>query len=253
MNIVFIGAGNLATHLAGACRAAGHTIVQVYSRAMENAVLLAAKTGAEAVNELVQISPAAQLYIFSVKDDALPSVIQGMPHTGGVWAHTAGSLPMQLFAARNTKHGVIYPLQTFSKQRKVDFTTIPVFIEGSSTTVTRLLEELAGTLTPNIHYLSGDKRRYLHLAAVYACNFVNHMYTLASEITETEEISFDVLMPLILETASKVTDMPPRAAQTGPAVRFDKEVMQHHLSLLTDDRMRELYTLISTSIHQHSL
>ncbi len=147
MNIVFIGAGNLATHLAEACRAAGHTIVQVYSRTMENAALLAARTGAEAVNELAQISPAAQLYIFSVKDDALPSVVQEMPHAGGVWVHTAGSLPMQLFAARNAKHGVIYPLQTFSKQRKVDFTTIPVFIEGSNSAVIHLLEELVGTLT----------------------------------------------------------------------------------------------------------
>jgi len=253
MKIVFIGAGNLATHLAEACKASGNEIVQVYSRTMESATLLAGKTGATPINELAQISLAADLYLFSVKDDALPAVIQQMPQTGGVWAHTAGSLPMQLFAARKKEHGVIYPLQTFSKHRKIDFASIPVFIEGSSPVTTCLLEELAGTISRNVRRLSGEKRRYLHLAAVYACNFVNHMYTLASEITGKEDIPFEVLIPLITETAAKVAEMTPQAAQTGPAVRFDEAVMRSHLSLLTDQQMKEIYTLISKSIHHHSL
>lgn len=253
MNVVFIGAGNLATHLARACRSAGHTIVQVYSRTMENAVLLAAQTGAEATNELSQISPAAHLYIFSVKDDALPAVIQQMPGTGGAWVHTAGSLPMQLFAARKEEHGVIYPLQTFSKNREINFSSVPIFIEGSSPATTRMLEELSKSLSCNVHLLSGDKRRCLHLAAVYACNFVNHMYTLASEIIEKEELPFGFLLPLITETAAKVGEISPQAAQTGPAVRYDEEVMEKQLSLLTDPVMKELYSLISKDIHRHSL
>lgn len=253
MQIVFIGAGNLATHLAEACKVAGNEIVQVYSRTMESATLLAGKTGATPINELAQISPTADLYLFSVKDDVLPAVIQQMPQTGGVWAHTAGSLPMQLFAARKMEYGVIYPLQTFSKHRKIDFASIPVFIEGSSPATTLLLEELACTLSRNVRCLSGEKRRYLHLAAVYACNFVNHMYTLASEITGKEAIPFEVLIPLITETAAKVTEMTPQAAQTGPAIRFDEAVMRSHLSLLTDPQMKEIYILISKSIHHHSL
>ncbi len=253
MKIVFIGAGNLATHLAAACKAAGNNIVQVYSRTMENATLLAGETGAEAVNNLEQIRLDADLYIFSVKDDALPAVVRQMPPTEGVWAHTAGSLSMDLFAARKAEHGVIYPLQTFSKQRKVDFASIPLFIEGSNPATTRLLEELAGSLSRNVCRLSGEKRRTLHLAAVYACNFVNHMYTLASEIIGREGLPFDLLLPLIAETAAKVTEMAPQAAQTGPAIRFDEEVMRRHLSLLPDPETKELYTLISKSIHKHSI
>jgi predicted short-subunit dehydrogenase-like oxidoreductase (DUF2520 family) len=252
MQIVFIGAGNVATHLAEACKESGNEIVQVYSRTMESATLLAGKTGAMPIHELKQISPDADLYLFSVKDDVLPSVIQQMPHTGGVWAHTAGSLPMQLFAARTTEYGVIYPLQTFSKQRKIDFASIPLFIEGSSPDTTLLLEELARTLSRNVRHLSGEKRRYLHLAAVYACNFVNHMYTLAAEITGKEDIPFELLIPLITETAAKVTEMTPQAAQTGPAVRFDEAVMQSHLSLLTDQQMKDIYILISKNIYQHA-
>lgn len=253
MTIVFIGAGNLATHLSRACRSAGHNIVQIYSRTIENALVLAAQTGAEAVNELSQVDTAADLYLFSVKDDALPVVIQEMPQTGGIWVHTAGSLPMQLFAARKAEYGVLYPLQTFSKHRVISFSSIPVFIEGSSPAVTQLLESLAGSLSNSVYQLSGDRRRYLHLAAVYACNFVNHMYTLASEITEKEELPFNVLLPLIAETAAKVSELPPLAAQTGPAVRYDEEVMKKHLSLLTDPVTKEIYRLISKSIHRHSI
>lgn len=252
MHIILIGAGNLATHFARACRSAGHTIVQIYSRKMENAARLAAETGAEAINELAQINPAAHLYIFSVKDDALPAVIQQMPATGGVWVHTAGSMPMQLFAKRKAAYGVIYPLQTFSKYRKLNFSSIPVFIEGNNPATIRMLEELAHSLSDHVYVLSGDKRRDLHLAAVFACNFVNHMYTLASEITEKEDLPFDVLLPLITETAAKVAEIPPQAAQTGPAVRYDEAVMEKHLSLLTDPATKEIYRLISKSIHRHS-
>lgn len=252
MRIVFIGAGNLATHLAEACKTAGHEILQIYSRTKENAVTLADKTSAEAVNDLSQVNPAAHIYLFSVKDDALPAVIEQMPQTGGVWAHTAGSLSMNLFAARHAERGVLYPLQTFSKHRKIDFGSIPIFVEGSSAATTCLLEELAGTLSGNVQRLSGEKRRFLHLAAVYACNFVNHMYTLAAEITHKEEIPFDLLLPLIAETAAKVTTMAPRDAQTGPAVRYDEKVMAKHRALLNDPEMEKLYTLLSKSIHKHT-
>lgn len=252
MRIVLIGAGNLSTHLAEACIAVHHEILQVYSRTLENAESLAAIIGAVAINDLSLVDPTAQLYIFSVKDDALPAVIEQMPQTEGVWAHTAGSLPMHLFATRHANNGVLYPLQTFSKQRKVDFRTIPLFVEGSNASTTILLEEFAGTLSGNVHLLSSEKRRFLHLAAVYACNFVNHMYTLAADITHKEGIPFDLLLPLITETASKVVTMTPCEAQTGPAARNDENVMAKHRALLNNPEMEEVYTLLSKSIYNHA-
>lgn len=249
MKIVFLGSGNVATHLARALKASGNEIVQVYSRTAENAKLLAAQTGAEPVSVLGAVDPSVDLYIFSVKDDALPEVIRQMPQTNGVWVHTAGSIPATLFSSRKEAYGVIYPLQTFSRDRALPMHDVPLFIEGSTPETTLFLEHLAGTLSAHVIPLSGEKRRYLHLAAVFACNFTNHMYTLAADILRREQIPFDVLKPLITETAAKVMTMDPVKAQTGPAVRSDKEVMQRHLALIDEPWEKEIYSLISKSIH----
>lgn len=248
MKIVFLGSGNVATHLAKALHGAGHTIIQVFSRSQENATLLADKVGAEAVSHLHLINTEAELYLFSVNDDALQQVILQMPQTSGVWAHTAGSMPMSIFSSRKEEHGVIYPLQTFSKARELDFSAIPLFIEGSTPATVHLLEELSRHISREVHLLSGEKRGYLHLAAVFACNFVNHMYTLSSQILINEDIPFGILRPLIAETAAKVTVMTPKEAQTGPARRNDEKVMRDHLALITQPQMKELYRLISKSI-----
>ena len=248
MTIVFIGSGNVSTHLAKALFAAGHLILQVFSRSVDNATLLAREVGAEPVDRYRLINTEADLYLFCVKDDALQEVILQMPQTGGIWAHTSGSMPMTLFASRKEEYGVIYPLQTFSKTRLLHFSNIPLFIEGSTLATARLLENLALTISHEVQLLSGDKRGYLHLAAVFACNFVNHMYHLSSEILLNEEIPFRVLRPLIEETAAKVGEMSPAQAQTGPAVRHDEKVMHNHLLLIGDQRIKEIYTLISKSI-----
>lgn len=249
MKIVFLGSGNVATRLAIALKKVGHEIVQVYSRTGKNATLLAEKTGAEPINEVARVTDAADLYIFSVKDDALPDIIANMPSVKGVWVHTAGSVSMDLFSSHAKEYGVLYPLQTFSRDREVDFAHIPFFIEGSSMETVQLLGELAGTLSAHVHRLSEEKRATLHLAAVFACNFTNHMYALADEIIGEEGIPFDVLKPLITETAAKVMEMRPREAQTGPAVRFDEKVMQVHLERLNSIAMKELYMQVSKSIH----
>ncbi|WP_298650805.1 Rossmann-like and DUF2520 domain-containing protein [uncultured Proteiniphilum sp.] len=252
MKIVFIGSGNVATHMAAALKASGSEIVQVYSRMFGNAGKLARRLGAEPIDDIAQVYCGADFYIFSVKDDALPGIIAQMPLTGGVWVHTAGSIPISVLSPHNDR-GVLYPLQTFSRDREVDFWDIPVFIEGNTAETAGLLRDLAETISGNVHYLSGDKRRVLHLAAVFACNFANHMYTLASEIVGEEEISFHLLNPLIAETAAKVAVMDPRTAQTGPAVRFDEKVMRKHLELLSDPLKREIYSLLSKSIHNISV
>ena len=252
MRIVFLGSGNVATHMALALKALGHTIVQVYSRKKENAMELANQIGAEPVDQIARITSTADLYIFSIKDDALPGVIADMPHSEGVWVHTAGSVPMNVFSSYVKKFGVLYPLQTFSKQRTISFSGIPLFIEGNCMEVLTFLEVLAVSLSGNVHRLCSEKRAILHLAAVFAGNFSNHMYALADRIIAEENISFDVLRPLIAETTAKAMEFSPNEVQTGPAVRGDEKVMQAHLELLNTPELRELYTQLSKSIHSVS-
>lgn len=248
MKITMIGAGNVATHITLALAEKGHTILQVWSRTAEHAGKLAERVGAASLAALGEISPDADLYLFCVKDDALPQVIAAMPETGGIWVHTAGSLPMGLFATRKSDYGVIYPLQTFSRNRELSFEEIPLFVEGSTPANAAILEQLAQALSHRVYRLPGDKRKKLHLAAVFACNFVNHLYALSAEILNEEELPFEVLLPLITETAAKVREMAPVAAQTGPALRGDEKVMQQHLDQIVDPHVREIYRLLSGSI-----
>lgn len=249
MDIVIIGSGNVATHMTTALKASGNRVVQVYSRTFNNAELLAQRVEAEPIDNIGKIYPTADLYILSVKDDVLSGTVAQMPLTTGVWAHTGGSVPISILS-QHKKIGAIYPLQTFSREREVNFRDIPLFIEGNSSETTTFLKNVAETISGNVHLLSGDKRRILHLAAVFACNFANHMYTLASEIMGEEDLPFHLLNSLISETAAKVMVVDPRSAQTGPAVRFDEEVMQKHLDLLDDPMKKEIYSMLSRSIHK---
>lgn len=253
MKIVFIGSGNVATHLAKALHNAGQDIVQVFSRNMENARVLSSLFSANATDDIRQIIPNADIYIFSVKDDVLPELISQIPSNKGLWVHTAGTVPVDVFASYSQNYGVFYPLQTFSKERAIDFSAIPIFIEGCNNEVTSILEKLAKSISDNVRFLSSEKRRYTHLAAVFACNFVNHMYVLASEVLEQGDVPFHVLEPLIKETAAKIREMTPQEAQTGPAVRFDEKVISKHLELINDEATREIYNIISNSIYKHSL
>ena len=171
-----IGAGNLATQLARSLPAAGHEVVQVYSRSRESAELLAGRMGCEAVAELAAVRPDADVYVFAVKDSVLSQLVATLPQCGddSVLVHTAGSMPMDLFGSRSEHYGVLYPMQTFSKQRDVDFRQIPAFIESSDAFSHDVLCALASSLCDRVVEMSTEDRRYLHLAAVWACNFVNH-------------------------------------------------------------------------------
>ena len=253
MKIIFIGSGNLATQLSLCLKEVGHSIIQVFSQSIENAKLLAEKLGAEYTNDIKHIYQDADLYLFSVKDDILGQLIQNLPPTNGVLAHTAGAISMNVFDGRKENYGVFYPLQTFNKNRKIDFYQIPVFIEANDSITSECLEEIAKSVSGHFQFLSSDNRKYLHLAAVFACNFTNHMYVLASDILKDQGLSFDVLKPLINETANKVMELSPQLAQTGPAVRFDENVIQKHISLLKDDAIKELYIKLSKSIYSHTL
>lgn len=251
--IVLVGAGNLATNLAKALYKKGFRIAQVYSRTAESAKQLAQQVEAEFTTQLTDIYPYARLYIVALKDDALlqllPQIVKGREHA--LWVHTAGSIPMDVWQEYVERFGVFYPMQTFSKQREVDFSSLPIFVEGNSVTDTEFLKEVAGVLSNKVYEATSEQRKSLHLAAVFTCNFTNHMYALAAELLQKYRLPFDVMLPLIDETAQKVHEMAPADAQTGPAKRFDGHVMNGHLQMLGDEpEMQAIYRMLSKSIHR---
>lgn len=250
MNIVFIGAGKLATHLATELVKHSFTIQQVYSRTAHSSQELAKKVNAKATSNTKEIETNADIYIFSVKDSALLSVITDMPPNNGLWLHTAGSITLDIFKGYSTRYGVLYPFQTFSDNRDLNFRKIPIFIEASNKDDLDLLQSICLQLSDKVYTLSSEKRQHLHLTGVFACNFVNHMYVISQHILEEEGIPFESLLPLIDETASKVHTLLPQEAQTGPAIRYDENVIQKHIDLIEDPDLKEIYTLISKNIHK---
>lgn len=252
MKIVLIGAGNLATHLGKALHAAGHDMVQVFSRTMQSAETLASLLDAEPLTDMVQVRDDADVYIFSVKDSALEQLISQL--CGGekkVFLHTAGSMPMSVFRGKALHYGVLYPMQTFSKQREVDFSIIPCFIEANDEFALKQIEGLAGQISHRVFQLSSEDRKYLHLSAVFACNFANHCYAASQELLQQHGIPFDVMLPLIDETAAKVHGMTPKEAQTGPAVRYDENVIGKQIQLLENQPyFQKIYDCMSKSIHE---
>lgn len=252
MKAVIIGAGNVATHLSLALQKTSVSIIQIYSRSEKGVCALANRLGADRTTRIHEISLEADLYLFAVKDDALQEVIPQIPANKGLWVHTAGSVPMDIFKGYVGRYGVVYPLQTFSKDRDIDLRTAPFFIEACLPDDERLLVEFAGKLSSNVQILSSEKRKYLHLSAVFACNFSNHMYAIACKLLEEQRIPPDVLLPLIDETAAKIHALAPQKAQTGPAVRYDLNVLSLQMELLTDPVMKEIYQLISKNIYKEA-
>lgn len=252
--IVFVGAGNLATNLAKALYRKGFRIVQIFSRTEESARSLALQVEADYTTDLKELTGDAKLYIVSLKDAAfvelLPQIAEGKEHA--LLVHTAGSIPMSVWEGHTQRYGVFYPMQTFSKQREVKFDEIPFFIEAKTAEDVALLKAIAATLSDHVYEASSEQRKSLHLAAVFICNFTNHMYALAADLLEKYQLPFNVMLPLIDETARKVHELAPRDAQTGPAVRYDKNVIENHLAMLADlPALQEIYKLMSKSIHEH--
>ena len=255
MDIVFVGAGRLATQLAQALKGHGHVVKAVYSRTMASAQQLAKLVDSYATDDLHQLPLEADAFIIAVKDgvlcDLLPVLAEGRHEQR--FFHTAGSMPMTVFKGVMEHCGVIYPMQTFSKERQVDFARVPLFIEASDEGTLEVARQIAGSVSERVIEMTSEQRRYLHLAAVFACNFANHCYALSAEILERHHIPFDVMLPLIDETAAKVHELQPAQAQTGPAVRYDENVIMAHQQLLADmPDVQSLYTLLSQSIHHHN-
>lgn len=249
--IVLVGAGNVATHLGIALQHAGWEIVQVYSRTEASAQALAERLGTPAITSLQDICPDADIYMVMVKDAALgellPVLVEGKEDA--LFVHTAGSMPMDVWKGYALRYGVFYPMQTFSKSREVDFASVSFFIEANNRSDAELLKMMAGTLGPKVYEATSEQRMYLHMAAVFACNFTNHMYALSAHLLKKNGLPFEAMLPLIDETARKVHELRPEDAQTGPAIRHDNNVMEKHLDMLANEpRIRDMYGMISESI-----
>ncbi len=249
-NVLLIGAGNVATQLGNALCKKGINIRQVYSFTSGNAEILADKLDAYAIDDLAQIQDGADLYIIAVKDAYLKSVIENMPMVKGIVVHTAGSMNMDLLSRFN-KYGILYPFQTFSKDVDIDFREIPFLIEASDKDVEVDLKKLAGVVSQTAMVCDSDQRKIVHLAAVFACNFTNHLYSIADSILAKSEISFDVIKPLLKETANKVMHSKPSIVQTGPAVRGDHNIIETHEKMLKSDyELQKLYHIFTKRISE---
>jgi predicted short-subunit dehydrogenase-like oxidoreductase (DUF2520 family) len=248
--IVLLGAGNLATQLSRTLHESGLEIVQVFSRTEKSAKELAHLLGASFTTKPEELEPNADLYIFALSDKALLPVLERISIPKGRFVHTAGSIPMSVFQAHINSYGVFYPLQTFSKNRRVSFSDIPICIEANNEELQEDLRELATRISNKQYLVSSDQRKQLHLAAVFTCNFANHMYSIGQKLLEEKGLDFDMLKPLIQETAEKVSQLDPISAQTGPAVRFDEETMNSHVEQLQDTPdFQKLYRFVSESIY----
>lgn len=253
MKIVFIGAGKLAVNLGRALVMAGHDVMQVYSRTMKSASDMAAAVGGAPLTNINELSREADAYIIAVSDSVLPELIPQIckGREQKVFMHTAGSMPMDVFSGMALHYGVFYPMQSFSKERKVDFKTVPCFIEANDECGMRVIGELAESVSDNVKELSSEDRKYLHLSAVFACNFVNHCFAISADILAEHGLSFDVMYPLIDETVRKVHQMEPARAQTGPAVRYDGNVIRAQSMLLRGNPLvKDIYERMSMSIHR---
>ena len=249
MKIVILGAGNLAWHLAPFLRKKGHEIVAVFSRTKFSATTLAKKVKAIPTNRIEEIPIDADLYIVALQDEAINSVLKSLPFIPNCIAHTSGPVSISVFPKRFKNIGVFYPLQSFSKSRKVSLSEVPFLIESSNLKTKKILSLLAKSLSSNVHFVTSDKRKKIHLAAVFANNFVNYLYSISADILKENKLSFELLKPLIMETASKIADNSPDKMQTGPAKRNDIEIIKSHLQLLNGQKNRKaIYSLLNTSI-----
>ena len=196
---------------------------------------------------------SADIYVVALKDSAIDEVLSQINFGNKLIVHCSGSLPLSALESYSENIGVFYPLQTFSRSRDVDFSEIPIFIESNSIKNEELLINLAREISNSVSVLNSENRKMLHISAVFASNFANHFYTMAAEILRSKNIPFDVLKPLILETAKKVQDLSPGKAQTGPAVRFDENIINSHLQALNNfGEYRQLYMSVSKSIFERS-
>lgn len=245
MKVALLGSGNVGTQIGKALKNAGHEIAQVWSRNAIHADELANTLSTISTTFLSDLDSSADVYILSVSDDAIEEVSSKFPFKNKFIVHTSGSADLNLVNIS----GVFYPLQTFSKLKDVNFKEIPIFLESSHEDGMQLLKSLADSLSTKVFEIKTDQRRALHVAAVFACNFSNHLYAVANEVLKSNGMNFELLKPLILETAEKIQTHSPELVQTGPAIRNDQTTLNKHLEFLESyPRFKEIYKDLSQSI-----
>ena len=248
--VVIIGSGNVATSLAHGL-AARCEVAQIYSRTLAHAQTLADAIGCTATNDFDELVRDADVYIVAVKDDAIVDVLAAVPDNGALWVHTSGSKPISLFDGYRRRYGVLWPMQSFSREVVAPLDEVHFFAEGSDEAALSDLMSLAQLLSSHVVAAGSEQRRWLHVASVFSCNFANHMWTLADELLEAQGLPFDALKPLIRTTVDKLDRLTPAQSQTGPAVRHDTQVIDSHLAMLDGDK-RDIYRLLTDSIMNHT-
>lgn len=253
MEIVIVGSGNVAEAVALAFVEAGMPPVQVFARNRKAAKAIAAQCGCGYTGKPSELA-AAGLYIIAVSDKAIGEVAAGLKFGNAVVAHTAGSVAMDALPEVIKNKAVFYPLQSFTKGRRVDFREIPILVEGSNPHALKVISEVAGEVSENVIKMASPQRARVHMAAVFASNFVNYMYTVGEEITAEAGVDFSILKPLIRETAAKAIEAPsPRMTQTGPALRNDFVTKSLHVEMLNDKpELKNIYTNLSNLIWETS-
>jgi predicted short-subunit dehydrogenase-like oxidoreductase (DUF2520 family) len=246
--VTIIGSGNVAHHLIRVFSENSEVeLVQVFARNKKSlSGVVANKLITDSFSEL----KPADVYLISVTDDAIAEVSEKLPFTGKLVAHTSGTQPLSILSGKN-RRAVFYPLQTFSKGKKVNFKEIPICLESENPQDFDLLENLAKNISDNVYDINSEKRKALHVAAVFVSNFVNHLYKIGSDICEQNQVPFAILKPLIVEVADKIKYLNPSQAQTGPAKRKDLQVIESHLSFLKDDKQNQkIYKLLTQAIKE---
>lgn len=249
--ISFIGSGNVATQIAIALDRSGYTIHQIISRHKENAFKLAKKFGSFHSDKLDQLYSDIDFLIIAVSDDEIEKVASRIDLLNTTVVHTSGSVPIDVVSETSNSFGVFYPLQSFSGGASIDMNSVPILIEGSDEMALRNLDELAFKISNRILPTTSIDRRKIHLAAVMVNNFTNHLFAKADQYLKQNNLPFDILLPLILETVKKLNDLSPHEAQTGPARRGDHDTINMHLEMLKDDdELARLYALMSKMIEE---
>ena len=248
MKISILGAGNVATNLALAFKKAGHTIVQIYNRSDDAGQELARAVAATFTSDIDHLLDA-DVYIIAVKDDAIEERAGQLKRPGKMIAHTSGTKSKNSLQHSSDNYGIFYPLQTMRKNSKVDFKNVPLLIEGNNAATVSTLKALAQSISQNVHVVNEEQRQWIHVAAVFANNFTNHMFSISENILAKHDLSFDILKPLILSFIQNLQTHSPADIQTGPAMRGDHKTIEQHLMLLASEkRLKEIYQVMTTSI-----
>jgi len=250
-DITIIGSGNLAWHLAPELENAGHRILEVYSRTPKNARDLQKRLYNAEIHPSLDFSESeAEIFILCVSDDAIEEVAQKIALPGrSIILHTSGSQSIsKLSYTAISDIGVFYPLQTFTKGKRISFEDVPIFLEAENNHTMKTLKNLGRSISKKVVEVSSKDRMAIHVAAVFACNFTNHMFHIANRILHVQGFDFDILRPLIAETVNKSLDIGPENAQTGPAARGDLEVLDKHMDFLKGSEYLEMYRMITEKI-----